>query len=179
MIAYMLGLLDDGSDLAPGVPPNAARQLQLALGTTLTVKLRVVTKAGVAVDLTGGTLVLTVRRRVSWPGRWTPAYLAAEAEALGTACPCGGAGCRACSPPRYGESAGTAESSAADITVAGTLVPAEARNRADFAFTASATRYLAPGRYGYDIWFTSASGVRDQVVPLSPFILEPAVGWPP
>jgi hypothetical protein len=41
------------------------------------------------------------------------------------------------------------------------------------------TKLLTPGRYAYDIWLTDAAGLRNAVVPVSPFILEPSVTFPP
>ena len=64
-----------------------------------------------------------------------------------------------------------------DMSIVGALVPADGGNRADFSISATATKYLAPGRYVYDVWLVF-QGSRDPVVPISPFILEPGLLLP-
>lgn len=64
-----------------------------------------------------------------------------------------------------------------DMSIVGALVPVDGANRADFSISATATKYLAPGRYVYDVWLLF-QGSRDPVVPISPFILEPGLLLP-
>lgn len=53
------------------------------------------------------------------------------------------------------------------------LAPLVAPNAATFAIIPSDTKFLPPGRYVFAVWMTY-QGVRDAVVPLSPFVIEPA-----
>lgn len=177
MIVDLLGILLDGTDFAPGVPRNAARELRVPLGATATIRLRVVHPSGVAAALTGGALVLTARRRLVWPAQYNAA---AQAARLAATCPCGGVGCRGCSAPVYGAEGGAVETlPAASLTLAGTLTPAEGPGSATFTLTPTLTRPLDVGRYVYDVWFTASGGARDQVVPASPLVLEPPATLPP
>ncbi len=177
MIADLLGILLDGTDFARGVQRNPARELRVPLGSTVTLRLRVVHPSGVEADLTGGALVLTARKRLVWPAQYNAAAQAARQAA---ACPCGGTGCRGCSSPAYGSEGGAIETiPAASLTLAGTLVPTEGRGRANFSLTPALTKPLDAGRYVYDVWFTSSLSARDQVVPASPLVLEPPATLPP
>jgi len=51
-------------------------------------------------------------------------------------------------------------------------------NVATFLIQPGDTRWMDPGLYGWDVWLTK-DGLRDAVVPLSPFILEEANQTPP
>lgn len=42
----------------------------------------------------------------------------------------------------------------------------------DFQMVPNDTKQLTPGLYVYDVWYTSPTGQRNAVVPLSPFELE-------
>lgn len=64
-----------------------------------------------------------------------------------------------------------------DMSIAGSIVAVAGVNRVDFAISPTATKYLAPGRYVYDVWLVF-NGSRDPVIPLSPFILEPGLQLP-
>lgn len=175
MISRLVGLYQDGNDPALGIVTNAARTLRQPLGATHTVRLEVVNPAGVPVDLTGTTLVLSVRRQTARP--------AAPTSSASSSCSCGGASCGGCSGAPFGrqelEDAADVSTAvpAADITVAGVLAPTRGKNHVDFAIVAADTADLDPGRFTYDIWWTHG-GARDCVVPLSPFVLEPVVTFP-
>lgn len=173
MRVELLGVYLDGAPFVADVPRNAARQLDVPLGATLVVALRVVNPGGVDVDLTGAALVLTARRRSTWP---------AKVRADAAVCSGGaGCGCRACSPARYGEEDGCAPTDGGatpDVQVAGVL-DATSSGRATFTLGASATQLLEPGRYVYDVWVTWPDATRDRVVPASPFVVLPAVALPP
>jgi len=71
----------------------------------------------------------------------------------------------------------SASQTEADLTIIGTFVPLDGINRADFSLSATATKFLVPGRYVYAVWL-SYNGSRDPVVPPSPFILEPGLQLP-
>jgi len=62
----LIGVLQDGSPLAPGVPANACKSISLVAGANTTIRLRVLTPAGVPVDLTTGltSLVMAIRQRL-------------------------------------------------------------------------------------------------------------------
>lgn len=52
-------------------------------------------------------------------------------------------------------------------------VTGNAYGYADFAFAATDTRNMEPGRYVFDVWI-SKTGEQQAVIGLSPFILEPS-----
>lgn len=56
-------MLDDGTPLRPGVPANPRRNINLAQGADLELRVDVVTPLGTPVRLAGGSAVLTVKRR--------------------------------------------------------------------------------------------------------------------
>lgn len=62
MIINLVGLLDDGAPLSPGVEGNPRRAVQLTRGSNVTLKVTAFTPQGVAVDFTGGSLVFTVKK---------------------------------------------------------------------------------------------------------------------
>lgn len=62
-VAYMVGVKDDGGALGPLVPANPRRALRAYQGSGLLVRMAVVTPNGVAVDLTGSTNHLTIKKR--------------------------------------------------------------------------------------------------------------------
>lgn len=57
----IIGVLQNGERRAPLVPANPRQALRLIRGETSTVRIAVVTPAGTPVDLSGGTLTLTVK----------------------------------------------------------------------------------------------------------------------
>jgi len=130
----LVGVLEEGSALSPEVPGNARVTLRMTQGSTLVVRLAVVTLAGVPVDLAVGpaTVNLTVKRR---------------------------------------------SDGAAVLNVVGVLLPISGPNCATFSLSASATKYVDPGRYVYDVWMVHPGG-RDAIVPMSPFVLEPGLQLP-
>jgi hypothetical protein len=83
MIVDMLGIIEDGSPRAPTTPTTAGSQLQFAAGEDVTVRLRVITPAGVPGDTTS-TYTLTIKKR-STDG-------VAVASVVGVAAPLSGSG---------------------------------------------------------------------------------------
>jgi hypothetical protein len=65
------------------------------------------------------------------------------------------------------------------IQKTGTLDPQAGPNVVNFQFDPADTRpdLVPSGRYVYDVWMTVA-GVRDILVPASPFVVEPTTGRP-
>jgi len=63
MYLRLLGILDDGSPRSPALAGDNRFPVLWRRGEDVTVEIRVVTNAGVPVDLSAATLTLTVRRR--------------------------------------------------------------------------------------------------------------------
>ena len=74
MTLNLCGILEDGTDPAPGVPLTSARALSLPLGEDVTIQLTVVTRSGSPVSLTPmGTVVdMAVRKRPDLGYAWSP-----------------------------------------------------------------------------------------------------------
>lgn len=64
------------------------------------------------------------------------------------------------------------------LTITAVLLPGEGVNRADFTFTPAQSKKLGHGRFVYDVWMTSGAGERQQLIPMSPLMLLPAIGLP-
>lgn len=54
-----------------------------------------------------------------------------------------------------------------------TLAPLVGINAATFALVPNDTKFVPPGRYVYAVWMTY-DGVRNPIVPVSPFVIGPA-----
>lgn len=64
MVIDLVGILDDGSAYAPGIPLNPRKQLNIPKGGDVTIRLSVFTPNGEAVSLASPVaLVLTVKNR--------------------------------------------------------------------------------------------------------------------
>lgn len=61
---------------------------------------------------------------------------------------------------------------------ASTLLSKSVALGSDFTLLPTDTKGLDPGIYAFDVWHTDGAGVRNPVVPLSPFHLEPAATLP-
>lgn len=68
-VAYLTGVLEDGTPLADGVPANPRAELRVPQGGTLQVFLRATSRGGVPVSPDAGTLTLTVKKQ---PGNQPP-----------------------------------------------------------------------------------------------------------
>lgn len=64
MVIDLVGVLNDGSLLQPGVPKNPRRELRLGVGVSTTIRLTVVTTAGVLVDLSASSIAMGIKRRI-------------------------------------------------------------------------------------------------------------------
>ncbi|MFA6168530.1 MAG: hypothetical protein WC700_18035 [Gemmatimonadaceae bacterium] len=67
VIANVTVVLDDGTPRAASVPQNDLHEVTVPLGAAFTLRLRVVSPAGVPVDCTGATAVWTAKRRPQDP----------------------------------------------------------------------------------------------------------------
>lgn len=78
-VAYLTGVLDDGTDYQdPAVPLNPRTALELTQGCSTTVRMTVINPGGVPISQVG-TLLLTIKKRpqdypalASIIGAWTP-----------------------------------------------------------------------------------------------------------
>lgn len=175
MISRLHGVLSDGSDFAPFVPRNPARSLSIAMSGQLQVVLWVTNPSGVPVDLTGATLSLTVRRAYVTPGTIAEAQQASACGCETSTAPCGGFGC---SGGLYGRVPADGVSSyAADLTILGTRDLTQGINFANFVISSSLSKALEPGRYAYDVWMRNGTISQDEIVPVSPFLVLPSVGF--
>lgn len=71
----------------------------------------------------------------------------------------------------------TARDTENKLLIVGVLDPATGKNAATFAADPTATKYLDPGLYVYDVWLTYA-GVRDCILPASQLHIEPGLRLP-
>ena len=62
MLLYLTGVVDNGAALGPDVPVDQHQTLRYPLGANATIRLTVVDNSGVAVDLTGCTCALEIKR---------------------------------------------------------------------------------------------------------------------
>lgn len=62
MVVQLVGVVLDGSPWGAKVPRNTRRELHMPKGGSLTLVLDVMTQSGMAYDLTGKTVTLTVKR---------------------------------------------------------------------------------------------------------------------
>lgn len=139
MIVNVVGVVEDGNNRARNVPANPRTTISMISQSDLTIRLTILAASGQPVVLTGGTVVLTVKKT----SRGLAPY-------------------------------------PATISRLGVLKTQDGPGRVDFTLVPADTdplKMVAPGRYVYDIALT-LSGARQVVVPLSPFIIEPAVGVP-
>jgi hypothetical protein len=60
---WLVGLLSDGSNPAPGIPLDPRTPIRTQLGGTLYINLQVYRPNGTQVPLSGGSLVLTIKPR--------------------------------------------------------------------------------------------------------------------
>jgi len=65
----------------------------------------------------------------------------------------------------------------ADVLLTSTLAPIRGVNYAVVTIDATATKYMEPGRFVYDVWLTQ-DGSRDPIIPYSQFVLEPGLQLP-
>lgn len=137
MKVHVVGMWNDGSnpDLLNEKVLRAKRSaLRVVQGGSATIRLEVITPAGLPVTIAGGegadTLFLAVKRKPF------------DAAPL--------------------------------LKIAGVRVVAEGRNVCTFSVLPAQTKNLEFGRYIYDVWMTRTStGERNQVVPVSAFVLSP------
>lgn len=71
----------------------------------------------------------------------------------------------------------TARDADSKLVIVGSLDPATGKNTAIFTAAPTATKYLDPGLYVYDVWLTY-SGVRDCILPASQLHIEPGLRLP-
>lgn len=132
MLISLVGVVQDGSPIAPGVPYNNRTTLTLPRGANATVRLSIVTTMGTLYPVEYVTSVLTVKR--------------------------------------------APDDSPAQISIAGVANPLLGPNVIDFTFVPGSTASPLISRRGtYDIWVITLGGERIQVMPVSPFVLQPTV----
>lgn len=131
MLLNLIGLYQDGSNPAPGVPTNPRVPITTQIGGSATIVVKLLRPSGAGVSVTSGwSFLLTCKRR---PQDQPPAF-----------------------------------------QLTGAVQPLLGSNVMAFTLTPTATKLLQPGRYSYDVLMVDPSGNRDFVIPLSPFILQPA-----
>lgn len=133
LVIELTGVLDDSQPLAAGVPVNPRKAIGVPLASDFLVRGRFLKANGGALNLAGGSLTMTIKKRATDTN-----YVVARTATI--------------------ESAGGGVAS--------------------FRFVPVDTKRFEPGRYAYDIWFTDADGVRNSLVPTSPFELQAAVTLP-
>jgi hypothetical protein len=71
----------------------------------------------------------------------------------------------------------TARDTESKLLIVGVPDPSIGKNAATFSADPTATKYLDPGLYVYDVWLTYA-GVRDCILPASQLHIEPGLRLP-
>lgn len=64
-VVELVGVVDNGTAVAPGVPTNPRKPISHTRGGSLTVRVTVVGSDGSMVTLTGATLALTIKKKPS------------------------------------------------------------------------------------------------------------------
>jgi hypothetical protein len=84
-VLRLLGILQDGNDLADSAPLSSAQPLEFTRAETVRIDLRVLGRAGNPIDLTGCTVRLICSRSSQWVGDGFVLNATVDAGAYGTA----------------------------------------------------------------------------------------------